>query len=255
MSYTGVHDPLHAPKEYIEKYKGKFDMGWDSLYTLRLNNLKALGLVPNDVRSVRNPTIPKWATLSKELKKDFARDMEVYAAMLEYMDMSIGRVIGYLKKEGLYENTMIVFLSDNGANGAIATTYPGNADGKYLSSFDNTLENRGLPRSFIETGPGWAQASSSPFRFFKSFTTEGGIKAPLIIKMPTQMKNAGQWNKSFTHVTDIMPTILDLAGISYPEQYKGKIFTRSLVSRCYQFLWVIPIQFTPMMAWVGSCLK
>lgn len=222
LSYTAVHDPLHAPEEYIKKYKGKFDMGWDELWKLRLNNLKALGIVPKDLKNFsENPAVPKWETLSKEEKAEAARDMEVYAAMLDYMDMSIGRVIDYLKKEGMYDNTMIVFMSDNGANGASATTYPGNGDGKYLSSFDNSLENRGLKNSYVDTGAGWARASSSPFRFFKSFTTEGGIKAPLLVKMPGKMKNAGQWNKNFVHVTDIMPTILELTGASYPKNYKG----------------------------------
>jgi arylsulfatase len=116
---------------------------------------------------------------------------------------------------------MIIYFSDNGANGAIAATYPGNDDGKYFSSFNNALDNRGLPGSYIETGPGWAQASSSPFRYFKSFTAEGGIKSHLMIKMPGQEKNAGQWNRSFIHVTDIMPTLLELTGATYPKKYNG----------------------------------
>ena len=175
-----------------------------------------------DVKSLPNPAIPKWNKLPQHVREEYARDMEVYAAMLDYMDMSIGRVIDYLKKDGMYDNTMIVFMSDNGANGAVATTYPGNDDGKYLSSFNNHTENRGLQNSYAEMGPGWAQASTAPFRFFKSFATEGGIKAPLIIKVPGQMKNAGQWNKGFAHVTDIMPTVLEIAGASYPQQNKGK---------------------------------
>ncbi|HNP24333.1 MAG TPA: arylsulfatase [Panacibacter sp.] len=223
LSFTAVHDPLHAPKEYIDKYKGKFDMGWDSLWTLRLKNLQALGIVSKDAANfIKNPAIPKWDKLSQHDKEDFARDMEVYAAMLDYMDMSIGRVFDYLKQNGMYDNTMIIFMSDNGANGAMATAYPGNADGKYLGSFNNKMENRGLQNSYIEMGPGWAQASSSPFRMFKGFAAEGGIKAPLIVKMPGQMKDAGQWNKNFFHVTDIMPTILDITGSTYPKQNKGK---------------------------------
>jgi arylsulfatase A-like enzyme len=221
LSYTAVHDPLHAPKEYINKYKGKFDIGWDSLYAIRLNNLKALGIIQADIKPWKNPAIPAWNSLPKELQQQYARDMEVYAAMVDYMDMSIGRVFEYLKREGLYDNTLIIFMSDNGANGAIAETYPGNEDGRYLASFNNTLDNRGLPGSYIAMGPGWAQASSAPFRYFKLFTSEGGIKAPLMIKMPGTMKNAGQWNKSFIHVTDIMPTLLELTGTSYPNVYNG----------------------------------
>jgi arylsulfatase len=223
LSYTAVHDPLHALKEYIDKYKGKFDMGWDSLRMMRLNNLKALGIVPQDVNSFApNPSVPKWASLSKEDKAEYARDMEVYAAMLDYMDMSIGRVFDYLKRSGLYENTMIIFMSDNGANGQMAQFYPGNADGKYLGTFNNEMENRGLKGSYVEMGPGWAQASSSPFRLSKAYTTEGGIKAPLIIKMPGEKNGKGEWNRSFVHVTDIMPTILDLTASTYPQELKGK---------------------------------
>lgn len=221
-AFTAPHDPLQAPKEYIEKYKGKFDMGWDALRNMRLDNLKKLGIIPNKNIDFAPSGIPKWETLNAKQKTEYARDMEVYAAMVDYLDMSIGRIIDYLKQQGMYDNTMILFMSDNGANGVMATTYPGNADGKYLGSFNNTIENRGLPNSFVEMGPGWAQASTSPFRLFKSFTSEGGIKAPLIVKMPAGTKNNGQWNKSFVHVSDIMPTILSVAGATYPEKVKGK---------------------------------
>jgi len=221
-SYTSPHDPLQAPEEYIRKYKGKFDMGWDSLRMLRLSNLKALGIIPNDVNSFAPSGIPKWESLNATQKKEYARDMEVYAAMVDYLDMSIGRIIDYLKKHGLYDNTLILFMSDNGANGVMATTYPGNADGKYLGTFNNSLENRGLPNSFVEMGPGWAQASSSPFRLFKSFASEGGIRAPLIVKMPVGNKNQGQWNGSFLHVSDIVPTLLELADAAYPQEVNGK---------------------------------
>lgn len=224
LSYTSAHDPLHAPAAYIEKYKGKFDMGWDSLRLDRLNNLKALGIVPKDVNGFApNPSVPTWQSLPEELQKDYARDMEVYAAMLEYMDMSIGRVMDYLKQNGMYENTLILFMSDNGANGAMATSYPGNEDGKYLSSFDNEMKKRGLQNSYIEMGPGWAQASSSPFRLFKTFPTEGGIRAPLIVKSPGENKNSGQWNHNFLHVTDVMPSILELTNSPYPERVDGKV--------------------------------
>jgi len=221
-AYTAPHDPLHAPKEYIEKYKGKFDMGWDSLRILRLNNLKALGIISKDVKDFAPSGVPKWESLNAQQKKEYARDMEVYAAMVDYLDMSIGRLINYLKQEGMYDNSMILFMSDNGANGAPTTAYPGNADGKYLSSFNNSFENRGLPNSCIDMGPGWAQASSSPLRLFKAFTSEGGIKAPLIIKMPSSgIKHEGEWNKSFIHVSDIMPTVLALAGANYPQEKNG----------------------------------
>lgn len=220
LSYTAVHDPLHAPDAYIEKYKGKFSMGWDSLWSQRLSNLKALGIVPQDVKSLANPAVPKWNSLTHEQQEEFARDMEVYAAMLDYLDMSIGRVLDYLKQAGMYDNTLVVFMSDNGANGATATSYPGNDDGKYLGSFSNDLANRGKKGSYIEQGPGWARASSAPFRFFKTFTTEGGIRAPLMVRMPGQ-KTGGNWIGAFVHVTDVMPTLLELTETPYPEQFNG----------------------------------
>jgi arylsulfatase len=117
---------------------------------------------------------------------------------------------------------LIVFFSDNGANGAHATSYPGNASGSYLATFNNGLENRGLPNSFVDMGPGWAQASSAPFRLFKSFTTQGGIKSPLIAKLPGKLVAGGEWSHSFMHVTDILPTLLESAGANYPEALHGR---------------------------------
>ena len=159
--------------------------------------------------------------MSDEERQNAARDMEVYAAMIDYMDEQIKRVIDYLKKIGEYENTVVVFCSDNGANGAMPTAYPGQTD-EHLNSFDNSLGNRGLVNSYIETGPGWAQASMVPSRMFKAFTSEGGIRAPLLVKLPGKMANAGSMNHSFFHVRDIMPTILDLAEIEHPVEFNGR---------------------------------
>ncbi|MHC4342238.1 MAG: arylsulfatase, partial [Planctomycetota bacterium] len=223
LSYTAPHDPLHAPAEYIEKYRGKYDDGWDALASQRLASLKKLGLVSGEVDALPpNFMTKRWDTLSAEKKRESARDMEVYAAMVDYMDMSIGRLFDYLRANGLYENTLIVFFSDNGANGAHATAYPGNADGRYLKTFNNAVENRGLPGSFIDMGPNWAQASSAPFRYFKSFTTQGGIKAPMIAKPPTQGAAKGEWNHAFLHVTDLMPTFLEYASVRYPDALDGR---------------------------------
>jgi arylsulfatase len=223
LSYTAPHDPLHAPAEYIEKYRGSYDEGWDVLAQRRLSKLKELGLVPAEVSEFpANFMTREWDALSAEEKQSFARDMEVYAAMVEYMDMSIGRLFDYLRENGLYENTLVVFFSDNGANGAHATAYPGNADGSYLATFDNSLENRGLPNSFVDMGPSWAQASSAPFRLFKSFTSEGGIKSPLVAKLPGATPSGGQWNHAFLHVTDIMPTFLEVASATYPQTRDGQ---------------------------------
>jgi arylsulfatase len=159
--------------------------------------------------------------MSVEERQEAARDMEVYAAMIDYMDEQIRRVFNYLKEIGEYENTLVLFFSDNGANGAMPTAYPGQTE-EHLNSFDNSLDNRGLPNSYIETGPGWAQASMSPSRMFKAFTSEGGIRAPLLVKVPGTAANAGEINHSFVHVRDIMPTILDLTGIEHTQDFQGR---------------------------------
>jgi arylsulfatase len=221
LSYTAPHDPLHAPKEYIDKYKGKYDEGWDILREVRLERLKNLGIIGKAVEPFpRLASVKAWDDMSDEERQNAARDMEVYAAMIDYMDEQIKRVIDYLKKTGEYENTVVIFCSDNGANGALPTAYPGQTD-EHLNSFDNSLENRGLVNSFIETGPGWAQASMAPSRMFKGFTSEGGIRAPLLVKLPGRMAKAGSMNHSFFHVRDIMPTILDLAEIEHPVEFNG----------------------------------
>jgi arylsulfatase len=222
LSYTAPHDPLHAPQSYIEKYRGAFDDGWDVLREKRLDALKELGIVPADSRPFpRLPSVPAWNEMSVEERQLAARDMEVYAAMIDYMDEQIERVLDTLKEIGEYDNTMILFFSDNGANGAPPTAYPGQTE-EHLESFDNSLENRGLVNSFIEPGPGWAQASMSPSRMFKGFTAEGGIRSPFIVKLPGTAQNAGTMNHSFVHVRDIMPTILDLADVEHTEEFAGR---------------------------------
>ena len=222
LAYTAPHDPLHAPKEYIDKYKGKYDGGWDALREERFQALKDLGIINQDVQPFpRLDSVEAWDEMSPEKRAEAARDMEVYAAMIDYLDEQIKRVFDYLKEAGEYDNTMIVFISDNGANGHSPWAYPGQTE-EYLNSFDNSLENRGLPNSFIDPGPGWSQASMAPSRMYKGFTSEGGIKAPLLVKLPGKMANAGTMNHSFFHIRDIMPTILDVANISHPEQINGR---------------------------------
>ncbi|MHC4708916.1 MAG: arylsulfatase [Planctomycetota bacterium] len=222
LSYTAPHDPLHAPAESIEKYRGAYSEGWDVLRQRRLQALKALGIIPDDAEAFpRLPTVEPWAEMSPDSRQEAARDMEVYAAMVDFMDGQIQRLFDYLKEIGEYDNTLIIFFSDNGANGAHPTAYPEWTE-EWAASFDNSMENRGLPGSFIEMGPGWAQASMSPSRMFKGVTAEGGIRSPFIAKMLGAQANAGALNHSFFHVRDIMPTILDLAKIEPPTEIDGR---------------------------------
>lgn len=222
MAYTAPHDPLHAPKEYIEKYKDIYDQGWDHLREKRFESLKKLGIYPKDTKPFpRLSWVKPWDELSDQDKREAARDMEVYAAMIDYLDEQVNRIFNYLKDAGEYDNTMIIFMSDNGANGHAPTTYPEQTE-DFLNSFDNSLENRGLPGSFVDPGPGWSQASMAPSRMYKVFTTEGGIKAPLLVKLPGKMSNAGTMNHSFFHIRDLMPTILDVAQVDPKQEINGR---------------------------------
>ncbi len=223
VAYTAPHDPLHAPKEYIDKYKGAYDKGWDDLREKRLQSLKNLGIISKEASAFpRLSSVKPWEALSPEKRAEAARNMEVYAAMVDYMDEQIGRIFSALKESGEYDNTLIFFLSDNGANGAEKEGYPGQT-AEFLESFDNSLENRGLVNSFIEMGPGWAQASMAPSRMFKGFTAEGGIRSPMLVKLPGGMANEGSANHAFLHIRDLMPTILDISGVKPPgRQFDGR---------------------------------
>jgi arylsulfatase len=236
LSYTAPHDPLHAPKTYINKYKGKYDAGWEELSEQRLQSLKELGIIHKDAKSFPPlASVKVWNEMPAEERAEASRDMEVYAAMIDYMDEQIARVFDYLKEIGEYNNTMIIFLSDNGANGHLPTVYPGQTE-EHLDSFDNSLENRGQINSFIETGPGWTQASMAPSRLFKAFTAEGGIRAPLVVKLPGSMSNAGKINHSFFHVRDIMPTILDVTGVEFTQEINGRSVVAMQGSSVLDFL-------------------
>ena len=218
LAYTAPHDPLQAPRSYIEKYKGKYDEGFEVLRNKRFQQLKALGLIRE---SHQLPPFPKyinaWSDLSPDEQKNTIRDMETYAAMIDYLDEQIGRVIQWLETNGELDNTFIVFMSDNGANGMNSSVYPGFTE-EWAAQFDNSFENRGMPNSYTYLGAGWASASTAAFRLLKGFSTEGGIRTPMIIKPSKNLGNTkSAWvNKSFIHVKDLMPTFLELADATHP---------------------------------------
>lgn len=224
LAFTAPHNPLHAPKEYIEKYIGKYNAGWEEVYAKRLKRLKELKLVPSDQKASPYPEwLMKWDDLSDEQKAARSRDMEVYAAMIDYMDMSIGRLIDYLKKTNQYENTMIVFISDNGASKTTIMDYASLGDevASYLETFDNSIDNKGLPNSAIDIGPAWAWAANTPFRLTKGYPTEGGMRVPCVIKMPETLKGKPKKMSGFAYVSDLMPTFLELAKAEHPSTYNG----------------------------------
>ena len=216
LSYTAPHWPLHAPDDWLDTYKGRYDVGYEPIRQARLQRQKQLGLVAADTvpNTPMSKGLPDWNQLSPEQRQREARNMEIYAAMVSNMDYHIGRLLQYLEKTGKLDNTFIVFISDNGADGNSPIDLPGNKE--WLTrDFDNSLQNLGHKGSYADYGAQWAQVSSTPYPLFKGFTNEGGIRAPAIIsaKMLKQAHLQGTLNQDVVHVMDLMPTLLDLAGV------------------------------------------
>lgn len=223
LSYTAPHNPLHAPSEAIQKYRGRYDAGWDVLATERAQELRQLGLLgTSQDPSLRPVWVLAWDDLLPEQQASRARDMEVYAGMIDYMDESIGRVLRHLEETDQYDDTLIVFISDNGPSKTAIVDYLalGGEVAAFVEQFDNSLENRGQPGSSTDIGPGWAFASATPLRLFKGYVAQGGIRVPLIIKPPGPSDTARRVTRP-THVMDLAPTFLDLAGVEQLTQWSG----------------------------------
>ena len=222
LSFTAPHDPLQVPDEWLDLYKGKYSKGYNALRTRRLARMKELGIIPDG--TVLGPWLklaPQWEELTAAQKVKEIRRMEIYAAMIENIDHHIGRVLQYLDSSGKTENTLIVFFSDNGANGFEMDSYP-HTDAAWMeNNSDNRFSNWGKRGSRIAQGPGWAQASSTPFHLYKGMLAEGGIRSPLIISGPG-VSYQGEVVDSVAHVMDMTPTFLELAGVKYPATYKGR---------------------------------
>jgi arylsulfatase len=223
LSYTAVHDPLHVPDKWLDKYKGRYDKGYEALRQERLNRLKKLGFIPKDTMPFpRLPMIPAWEKLPEKHRKIEARRMEIYSAMVDNIDHHLDRLFKHLKKKSAYDNTLVIFFSDNGANGNEMHQYPGTDKAWLDRNSDNRYENMGRRFSRVAQGPAWAQVSMTPFRLFKGFTTEGGIRSPLIISGPG-VANRGTHSDAFAHVMDVSATILDATGVDHPgTSYKGR---------------------------------
>jgi arylsulfatase A-like enzyme len=225
LSFTAPHNPLHVPVSYSEKYRGQFDAGWDSLATERLERLKALNLVAESQQPQPRPGwIMPWDELTPKQQAARARDMEIYAGMIDHLDEQIGNLIGYLQDSGTYDNTLIVFMSDNGPSKTSIVDYlaVGGEGAEFFAQFDNSPENKGSMGSSTDIGPGWAYAAATPLRLFKGYVAQGGIQVPAVIKLPGEMSNAGGRIDELTHVMDLMPTLLSVAGAEYPDVYQGE---------------------------------
>ncbi len=221
LSFSAPHDPLQVPEPWLSKYNGVYNDGYEKLRKKRINSIKEIGLIPKDAKvPLMNKTVKPWDTYSEDEKLYESRKMEIYAGMVENIDYHLGRMLEFLTDIGELDNTIILFLSDNGSNPWNNTQYPGNDDGVYLSQFDNRLENLGNPTSHIAYGTGWASAGSGPLDYFKMTVGEGGIRTPFIMSGPGIKE--GVIHDNFAYVIDIMPTLLDMAGIQKPVTFNGK---------------------------------
>ena len=282
LTYNAPHFPLEAPDETIAKYETKledpewiaeFGLGWDEMRQKKLARQKAAGVVPpgqrlpevhyfNNVRimpglqtGTDRIVLPKWKDLSEEVRKEALFRRAIYNAQIDNMDENIGRVVDKLKEEGVYENTLILFVSDNGCSGEMGVFGTHFAGGKYDYAEgewrDGEFTRRGSPEEggwsrkdklggvgymkfnyeqwkkfsgwATSQGQGWASYSNSPFRKFKKFAHEGGIASPLIVHWPKGFAATGEISsRPYFHFVDIMPTLLEVAGAQYPENYDGK---------------------------------
>ncbi len=233
LAYNAPHFPLQAPKKDILKYADRYDMGWDEIRRIRHNRMIELGIVDGvtelaprsqywDWGEKNGQTNPSWDDLSEERKTDLARRMAIYAAMVDVMDQDIGQLISDLKANGELENTVIIFLSDNGA---CAEWDPYGFDvGSSTNNIlylEDQIEQMGQPGTYHSIGSGWANASNTPWRLYKHFNHEGGISSPCIVHWPNGLNNKGTINHQPAHLIDLMPTILDITDSEYPQMTNG----------------------------------
>ncbi len=230
-AYTAPHWPLQVPDEFLDLYAGAYDDGWEALVERRVAGARRTGVIPETAVA---PPLPdyarRWDDLDPDQQRVEARKMELYAAMVERLDHHVGRLMDALREMGLYENTIILFFSDNGASGANVLELADNAT-FVPENFDLSYERMGRMSSFAFTGPEWAHASTAPFRLFKQFVYEGGVRVPAFAVLPEGMTDRlpGATSGAFVHVTDLFPTFLELAGAAEPTLERIAPTGRSLV--------------------------
>lgn len=223
LAYTAPHWPLHAPREVIDKYKGVYDDGPAKLRERRLAKLIELGLVPKDVEPAPMAGLldPEWEDMRPEERAKSARKMETFAAMVDMIDQNLQRVLDYLSSTNELDNTFIIFMSDNGAEGTLLEAIPmlngATSMGALIDKhYNNDLANIGNQDSFTWYGGNWACASMAPSRGFKTWITEGGIRCPCVVRYPPFAAPASTHTNAFTTVMDLVPTMLELAGVTHP---------------------------------------
>ena len=215
VAYTSPHWPLHALQREIDKYKELYTVGWDSIRKSRFNKQKELGLfTESTTMNPRDPEITAWDDESENIKKEMAMRMAIYAAQIDIMDQGVGRIVEKLRKKGELDNTLIFFLSDNGA----CAEYISSGKSKKIDGTADTFESYRI---------NWANVSSTPFKEYKHYTYEGGIATPLIVHWPEKIKSNlnNSLVEDYGHIIDIMATCVDVTGAKYPEMYKGNKIT------------------------------
>ena len=223
-----AHAPHHVPKEWADKYKGKFDDGWDKLRERTFGRQKELGIVPADAQLSRHdPDVPEWDPLSAEEKKLYARMMEVFAGFLTHTDYHIGRLIEFLKNLGELDNTIIMAISDNGASSEGGPSGMVN-EALFFNNVQGSLEENlaaldklGGPEFCNHYAWGWTWAGNTPFRRWKRETYRGGVSDPFIVHWPKGVKAKGEVRTQYAHAIDLVPTVLELLGIEAPVNIKG----------------------------------
>jgi arylsulfatase len=233
------HAPHQAPKDYIAKYKGKFDDGYDAYRKWVLPRMIAKGILPKDTKLTDFNPMPKdqanpgdfvrpWESLTADEKKLFSRLCEVYAGFSEYTDAQIGRIIAHLKATGQYENTIIMYAADNGASGEGSPSGSVN-ENKFFNGYPDELSENmklinelGGPNTYEHYPTGWAAAFSTPFKMFKRYSNySGGTADPFVISWPKGIKARGEVRNQYHHAVDIVPTLLEICGLQMPKVYKG----------------------------------
>ncbi len=232
------HAPHHAPQEFIDKYKGAFDDGYEAYREWVLPRMIERGILPDgtELTSI-NPmpdgtfapgdAVRPWDTLNDDEKRLFSRMAEVYAGFSEYTDHQVGRIVDYLEESGQLDNTIVFYCADNGASGEGSPNGSVN-EGKYFNAYPDTIEDNlplidelGSPATYNHYPTGWAVAFSTPYKMFKRYTYQGGICDPLVIHWPAGMNARGEVRHQYHHSTDIYPTILDACGIEVPDTVNG----------------------------------
>ena len=217
LGFQANHVPLQAPRNFVDKYKGRYQAGWTALREARQRKAMDMGLVPRNSKMLTMATTSDWKALNPAERAHMEREMEVYAGMAEAMDFHVGRLVNHLRQSGQLDNTVFVFLSDNGPE---ASDYS-EAQLWLRTQYTQDTDKLGDKGAYGVVGPSWASASASPLSTYKFYAGEGGIRTPMFISGPA-VSTAQPIHAGLTHVTDIAPTLLELAGVARPTgSYKG----------------------------------